>query len=82
MEDMKGAFGDGMKIIDYGCGIGLYANFINDRISKFLYIGLEKKGGKNLHGESSMAIAKKIVRFRRNIKFGFIDSNLEIKSIN
>jgi hypothetical protein len=62
-EAMKDAFCEEMKIIDYGCGIGRYANFINSRISKFLYIGLEKKGGKNLHGERSIAIAKKSLDF-------------------
>jgi SAM-dependent methyltransferase len=74
-------FEEGLTVLDYGCGIGRYADFLNKKMTKFKYFGVEKANSKNLHGENCIKIAKKIFRFNRKIDFGFIDSDLEKRAI-
>ena len=74
-------FGEGMVILDYGCGIGRYADFINSRIKKFKYFGVEKGNSENGHGENCLKFARKIYGYNRRIKFGMTETKFEKKAI-
>jgi SAM-dependent methyltransferase len=78
---MEHRFKEGLTVLDYGCGIGRYADFLNKKMKKFKYFGLEKSNSKNAHGEKCIKIANKIFRYSRKIHFGLIDSDLEKKAI-
>ena len=78
---MEKNFDDGLVILDYGCGIGRYADFVNSRIKKFKYYGVEKANSENRHGENCLKFARKIYGYNRKIKFGMIDTKFEKKAI-
>ena len=69
LEPVRQQFQDGFKILDYGCGAGILANFISNRIDSFTYVGLEPN---NQHGNERIAVGKKFFNDER-VTFGFID---------
>lgn len=79
---MGDRFRDGMSVLDYGCGVGRYAHFLRQRLDRFEYVGLEKPGAENRHGENSVAVARKI--FRRDPRCGFdlIGSDTETRALS
>jgi SAM-dependent methyltransferase len=78
---MEEYFTEGITVLDYGSGIGRYADFLTKKLKKFKYFGVEKPNSKNAHGEKCIMISKKIFRYSRKIHFGLIGSNLEKTAI-
>jgi SAM-dependent methyltransferase len=77
-EPMGEFFTEGLKILDYGCGGGRYANFISQRIKDFTYYGIEPNGG-----ESAIAIEElKNHRLPANVRFGYITDEIEKEAID
>lgn len=78
MSSMSNGLGDnfceGMKVLDYGCGNGRYANFLSYRIKDFTYYGLEVKGGVS---EIAVNKAKELFENDNRVQFGFIDNDEE-----
>jgi 2-polyprenyl-3-methyl-5-hydroxy-6-metoxy-1,4-benzoquinol methylase len=78
---MKEKYREGMKILDYGCGSGRYANFLSKRIEKFQYIGLEKQGSDQFWGEASIRDGLINAGHDDRVRLGFTESLLEEKAI-
>jgi 2-polyprenyl-3-methyl-5-hydroxy-6-metoxy-1,4-benzoquinol methylase len=78
---MKEKYGDGMKILDYGCGTGRFANFLSKRLKNFKYIGLEKAGGTTYWGETSVRDGLINAGHDDRFRLGFTESLLEKKAI-
>ena len=78
---MKEKYGEGMKILDYGCGSGRYANFLSKRIENFQYIGLEKQGSEHFWGEASIRDGLINAGHDERVRLGFTESLLEKRAI-
>jgi 2-polyprenyl-3-methyl-5-hydroxy-6-metoxy-1,4-benzoquinol methylase len=78
---MKEKYAEGMKILDYGCGSGRYANFLSKRLKDFQYIGLEKAGGTTYWGETSVRDGLINGGHDDRFRLGFTESLLEKKAI-
>lgn len=77
LSDVLGShFREGMSVLDYGCGHGRYARFLQERLSAFTYYGLEKSGGTGL-GEHSICEGRALFAGASNITFGLIGNGLE-----
>src|ERR1051325_11130442 len=74
-------FREGLRILDYGCGVGRYCNFLAERLDRFEYYGIEKRGSSFRHGEQSIRVANRIFRKDPRAEFGFIESTLEIEAV-
>lgn len=75
-------FREGFRVLDYGCGAGRYCNFLAQRLNKFEYYGVEKRGSAFRHGEKSIRVANRMFRHDRRAQFGFIDSAVEAAAID
>ena len=78
---MKEKYCDGMKILDYGCGTGRFANFLSKRLKNFKYIGLEKAGSESMWGE--MSVRDGLINAGHDDRFtlGFTETQLEKNAI-
>lgn len=71
LEPVKKSFKDGFTILDYGCGAGILANVIGQRLDNFKYFGVEPN---SKHGIERISLAKKIFKTDMT-NFSFIDDN-------
>jgi len=67
------SFENGFKILDYGCGAGVLANFISARLNDFTYYGLEPLSA---HGIERITIGQRLLNDPR-VTLGHIESHLE-----
>jgi len=72
LEPVRDLFKEGVSILDYGCGAGILANFISERLKDYTYYGLEINSE---HGIERLDIAKKYLTDNRNY-FGLINEDL------
>lgn len=72
IDPIKKKFLNGFTILDYGCGAGILANFISERIFDFKYFGIEPKSS---HGIERIELGKKYFKDNR-VYLGFIDDDL------
>ena len=72
LEPVRDLFKEGVSILDYGCGAGILANFISERLKDYTYYGLEINSE---HGIERLDIAKKYLTDDRNY-FGLINEDL------
>ena len=79
---MREKYGEGMKILDYGCGTGRYANFLSKRLKDFQYIGLEKANSTQAWGEISVRDGLINAGHDDRFRLGFTESMLETKAID
>jgi len=79
---MRDKYCEGMKILDYGCGTGRYANFLSKRLKDFQYIGLEKAG--SIQGWGEISVRDGLINAAQDPRFtlGFTETTLEEKAIN
>lgn len=72
-------YGEGMKILDYGCGSARFSNFLSMRLKDFKYFGLER----NTSDYTVSCISKAIELFGHDdrVHVGFTESKLEEKAI-
>ena len=73
LEPIKNKFVDGISILDYGCGAGILANFISERLKNFYYYGLDTNSN---HGNERLNLAKNYLNDPR-LHFGTIDDDLK-----
>lgn len=73
LEPIKNKFIDNFSILDYGCGAGILANFISERLKNFTYYGLDINSD---HGLERLDLAKRYLPDNR-LYFGTIDENLK-----
>jgi SAM-dependent methyltransferase len=73
LEPIKNKFNEGISILDYGCGAGILANFISERLNNFYYYGLETNSN---HGKERISIAKNYLNDPR-LYFGTIENELK-----
>ncbi len=69
-DAIRDDFKENFSVIDYGCGAGILANFISERLETFKYFGLEPNSG---WGPSRIEVGKKYFNDSR-INLGFTDS--------
>lgn len=74
LDASRNDFKENFSIIDYGCGAGILANFISERLDSFKYFGLETN---TTWGSVWTERGKKYFNDPR-VNFGFIDSYNEI----
>jgi len=48
VDPLEDRFREGIRILDYGCGMGRLANFISGYLKEFLYLGVEPPGNTKL----------------------------------
>lgn len=70
VDAIKEDFVEGFKIIDYGCGAGILANFISERLTDFTYFGLEPSTG---WGPSRLETGRNYLNDPR-VSFDFVDN--------
>jgi len=73
LEPIKNKFNEGISILDYGCGAGILANFISERLNNFYYYGLDTNSN---HGKERISIAKNYLNDPR-LYFGTIENELK-----
>ncbi len=71
---MGNIFKNNMKVLDYGCGPGKYANFLSQHLINFTYYGIEPKSE---HGELCIKRANDSYGHDKRVKFGFIGEPIE-----
>jgi SAM-dependent methyltransferase len=71
-------FCEGVTVLDYGCGHGRYARFMQERLRWFSYYGLEKDSE---HGRFSIAEARSLFDGDSRIQFDFTGSELEQRAL-
>ncbi len=76
-EAMQARFREGMSVLDYGCGAGRYARFLQQRLETFEYFGVERPAGQLRHGEKSIELARWLFRRDERVAFGLIGSPFE-----
>lgn len=78
-EAMGSYFKEGMKILDYGCGMGYFANYMNSQLKNFTYFGVEPDSS-----FGQRCISKDTRRNRRDgrMTFSFIGTPTEELAIN
>jgi 2-polyprenyl-3-methyl-5-hydroxy-6-metoxy-1,4-benzoquinol methylase len=69
LEPVRENFKEGFRILDYGCGAGILANFISLRLKNFSYVGLEPS---SQHGLERINLAKHFLNDSR-VHFSFIE---------
>lgn len=75
LDAIRPKFKEGFSVLDYGCGAGILANFISERLEDFTYYGLEPNTD---HGISRIELGKTFFKDKR-INFGIIERDfLEI----
>src|SRR5438105_3164612 len=80
-EAMGDRYGEGMKILDYGCGYARFFNFLTGRLKDFTYYGLEAPDSATGHGQRCIHFAKTSFGADRRGKFGFVGSELETEAL-
>ena len=70
LEPVRDLFKDGFTILDYGCGAGILANVVAQRLTKFNYFGVEPT---SQHGIERINLAKNLFKSDM-INFSFIDN--------
>lgn len=73
LNPVKNNFKENFSILDYGCGAGILANFLSERLNKFTYYGLDTDSP---HGNERLNIAKKYLIDDR-LYFGTIEKDLK-----
>jgi hypothetical protein len=73
-DAIKSDFKENLSIIDYGCGAGILANFISERLTNFTYFGLEPKNG---WGPKRISLGKQYFNDPR-VNFGYVDEYNDI----
>lgn len=74
VDAIKDDFVEGFKVVDYGCGAGILANFISERLVDFTYFGLEPSTG---WGPKRLQTGREYLNDPR-VSFGFVESYGEI----
>ena len=72
-DAIKDKFKEGFAVVDFGCGSGILANFISERLDNFTYYGLEPA---NEWGSSRIELGKQTFNDAR-VNFGFIENDYE-----
>jgi len=72
-DAIKDKFKEGFKVVDFGCGAGILANFISERLSNFTYYGLEPANG---WGPDRISLGKSTFNDPR-VNFGLIENDYE-----
>ena len=72
--DTLDTYGEGMSILDYGCGAGIFFNFLSARLKNFTYKGVEPN---TKFGQNRIALAKKSFGHDSRAEFGFIEKDLK-----
>jgi SAM-dependent methyltransferase len=80
-EPLGERFRNGMKVLDYGCGGGRYANFLSERLEDFQYFGVEKRNSGYGHGEGAIKAARKLYGQDPRVQFGFTRTRFEAKAV-
>ena len=80
-EALGESFAEGMRVLDYGCGVGRYAHFLAQRLADFEYFGVEKGGSRYRHGERSVRATERIFRHDGRATFGLIGSDVEEEAV-
>lgn len=74
-DAIRTQFKEGITVIDYGCGAGILANFISERLENFNYFGLEPSTG---WGPNRINLGRHYFNDPR-VTFGYTD--IDFKSI-
>lgn len=80
-QGMGPGFKEGMRILDYGCGAGRYANFLSRRLKSFEYWGVEPRTAGPSGGEASIGKARAWFGVDSRVRFGFIGSDVEKEAL-
>ena len=72
LDAIKDKFKENFSVLDYGCGAGILANFISERLENFTYYGLEPNTD---HGISRLELGRKFFN-NSNVNFGIIENDL------
>ena len=71
-------FGEGVKLLDYGCGPARFCNFMSSRLKDFKYYGIEPNSE---YGINCIQKAKEFYKKDRRISLGLIGDDIESESI-
>jgi SAM-dependent methyltransferase len=80
-EAMGDRYGEGMRLLDYGCGYGRFFNFLTGRLATFKYFGLEVAGSSTGHGQACLAYARRTFGDDPRGRFGLVGSELEEQAL-
>lgn len=79
---MGNVFKEGVKILDYGCGLARFCNFVSKRLRNFTYYGVEKPGSDFLWGEKAIEYANTHFGHDSRVHFGFTEQDVEKLAID
>ncbi len=80
-EAMGERYGEGMRLLDYGCGYARFFNFLTGRLKDFVYFGLEIPNSATKHGQRCVRFAKRTFGADGRGKFGFSGSEFEQEAL-